>query len=214
MFSAMFIAASVGVAPERQGVASAMASTGSGPGAAVGLAMLVLLEGPDRGDLSGEAARIATANGIRLAVLAIAAGIAVTSGLLVALYARDHATVLSRSTGAMGVATARALIDWRLAVVVTAGPTRTSPGQPPSSVRCPRSSPRTSPAATTCSAPSPPREVAPSHRSVASTYRRRSRRPHGGGCGMPTWAEPRDSPGAKARASGPGLVGPGLARPP
>jgi hypothetical protein len=101
MFTAVFITASVGVAPERQGVASAMASTGSGLGAAVGLAILVLLAGPNRGDLSGEAARIATASGIQLAVLAIAAGIAVTSGLLVALYARDHATVPARSTGAM-----------------------------------------------------------------------------------------------------------------
>jgi len=50
----------------------------------------------------------------------------------------------------------------------------------------------------------------------------RSHRHTGGGHGSrtaegvvrPTRAEPRDSPGAKARASGPGLVGPGLARPP
>ena len=91
LFTAMFIAASTGVAPERQGVGSAVVSTGSGLGAAVGLAVLVLLADPGSDVVGDEALRIATAEGIRLAVFAISAGIAATAGLLVALFPREHA---------------------------------------------------------------------------------------------------------------------------
>jgi hypothetical protein len=99
MFTAMFIAASTGVAPDQQGVGSAMVSTGSGVGATVGLALLVLLADPGHGDLSGEAARIATANGIQLAVFAIAVGVAATQCLVIVLYPRDHARGPARPTG-------------------------------------------------------------------------------------------------------------------
>ena len=92
LFTAMFIAASTGVAPERQGVGSALVSTGSGLGAAVGLAVLVLLADPGSDVVGADAVRVATADGIRLAVFAIAAGIATTAGLLVAFFPREHAT--------------------------------------------------------------------------------------------------------------------------
>ncbi len=78
MFTAMFIAAATGVEPHRQGVASAIASTASGVGAAVGLALLVLLADPGTEPVGAEALRIATADGIRAAVYAIAAAIATT----------------------------------------------------------------------------------------------------------------------------------------
>ncbi len=83
VFTTMFIAAGTGVADRDQGVASAIASTGSGIGAALGLAVLVLVANADTADLDGEALRIATANGLSAAVLAVAAGIAAT--ILVAL---------------------------------------------------------------------------------------------------------------------------------
>jgi MFS family permease len=92
LFTAMFIAASTGVAPERQGVGSAVVSTGSGLGAAVGLAVLVLLADPGSDVVGDDALRVVTAEGIRLAVFAISAGIAATAGLLVALFPREHAT--------------------------------------------------------------------------------------------------------------------------
>ena len=61
VFTTMFIAAGTGVSDRDQGVASAIASTGSGVGAAVGLALLVL---------------VANAHGLSSAVLVVAAGIA------------------------------------------------------------------------------------------------------------------------------------------
>ena len=88
MFTAIFIAAATGVAPRRQGVASAIVSTGSGIGAAVGLALLVLLADPGPGDLDGEALRIATADGIRAAVYAIAVAIVATILIVLAAYPR------------------------------------------------------------------------------------------------------------------------------
>ena len=65
MFTAIFIAAATGVEPHQQGVASAIASTASGVGAAVGLALLVLLADPGTEPVGAEALRIATADGIR-----------------------------------------------------------------------------------------------------------------------------------------------------
>src|SRR5215510_10554764 len=78
VFTAMFIAAATGVSDREQGVASGIASTGSGVGAAIGLAILVLVANSGTGGLAGEALRIATAEGLRAAVLVVAAGIAVT----------------------------------------------------------------------------------------------------------------------------------------
>jgi EmrB/QacA subfamily drug resistance transporter len=62
VFTAMFIAAATGVSDREQGIASGLASTGSGVGAALGLAVLVLV----------------AQHGIRAAVLTVAAGIVLT----------------------------------------------------------------------------------------------------------------------------------------
>jgi hypothetical protein len=62
VFTAMFIAAATGVSDREQGIASGLASTGSGIGAALGLAVLVLV----------------AQHGIRAAVLTVAAGIVLT----------------------------------------------------------------------------------------------------------------------------------------
>ena len=86
VFTTMFIAASTGVADREQGVASSIASTSSSIGAAVGLALLVLIANSGTDGLAGEALRTATADGLRTAVLVVAAGIAATA--LVALNLR------------------------------------------------------------------------------------------------------------------------------
>jgi MFS family permease len=78
VFTAMLIAAATGVSDQDQGVASGIASTGSGVGAAIGLAMLVLVANSGTDGLTGEELRVATATGLRAAVLVVAAGIAVT----------------------------------------------------------------------------------------------------------------------------------------
>jgi MFS family permease len=88
VFTTMFIAASTGVSAHQQGVASGIASTSSGIGAAVGLAGLVLVANAGTADLASEALRVATAEGIRNAVFVIAAGIALT--LPIALRARTR----------------------------------------------------------------------------------------------------------------------------
>jgi MFS family permease len=83
VFTTMFIAAATGVSDQEQGVASGIASTGSGLGAAIGLAILVLVANSGTGGLTGEALRIAMADGLRAAVLVVAVGIGLT--ILVAL---------------------------------------------------------------------------------------------------------------------------------
>ena len=80
VFTAMFIAAATGVADGQQGIASGLASTGSGVGAAFGLAVLVLIANHGAGTTGG--AGLATAQGIRTAVFTVAVGIVLT--LLVA----------------------------------------------------------------------------------------------------------------------------------
>ena len=86
VFTTMFIAAGTGVADGEQGVASAIATTSTSLGAAVGLAVLVLVANAGTDGLHGEALRIATADGLSSAVLVVAAGIAATA--LVALNLR------------------------------------------------------------------------------------------------------------------------------
>lgn len=86
VFTTMFIAAATGVTDREQGVASGIVSTGSGIGAVVGLAVLVLVANSGTEGLRGEQLRTATAEGTRTAVFVIAAGILVT--LLVALNLR------------------------------------------------------------------------------------------------------------------------------
>lgn len=76
VFTAMFIAAGIGVADREQGVASSVASTSTSIGAAVGLALLVLVANSGTDGLEGESLRVATADGLRSAVLAVAGGIA------------------------------------------------------------------------------------------------------------------------------------------
>jgi MFS family permease len=78
VFTAMFIAAATGVTNREHGVASGIVSTGSGVGAVVGLAILVLLANSGTEGLVGEGLRVATAEGIRTATFAIAGGIVVT----------------------------------------------------------------------------------------------------------------------------------------
>jgi MFS family permease len=75
MFTAMFIAAGMGIPDRQQGVASGIVSTGAGVGAAVGLAVLVLIANAGTGGLGGEELRIATAQGIARSAYAIAGGI-------------------------------------------------------------------------------------------------------------------------------------------
>ena len=88
VFTAMFIAAGTGVSDRDQGVASAIVSTGSGVGAALGLAVLVLVANADTGGRSGEALRVATADGLSAAVPLVAGGIALTGLLALTLAPR------------------------------------------------------------------------------------------------------------------------------
>jgi MFS family permease len=89
-FTTIFIAAGTGVDEREHGVASGIASTAGGIGAAFGLALLVLVANSGTDDLTAEALRVATANGIGSAVLVIAGGIAAT--LPVALSLRPAPT--------------------------------------------------------------------------------------------------------------------------
>jgi MFS family permease len=86
VFTTMFIAAGTGVDDREQGVASGIASTSTSVGAAVGLALLVLVAASGTDELVGEPLRVATADGLSTAVLVIAAAIGVTA--LVALNLR------------------------------------------------------------------------------------------------------------------------------
>jgi MFS family permease len=97
VFTAMFIAAATGVPDRQQGVASGLASTGSGVGAAFGLAILVLIANHGAGDTGGDGPQVATAEGIRTAVLTVAAGIVLT--LLVASTLRPAAGPPPRDAG-------------------------------------------------------------------------------------------------------------------
>jgi MFS family permease len=90
VFTAMFIAAGLGVADREQGVAASVASTSTSIGAAVGLALLVLVANAGTDGLEGEALRIATADGLSSAVLVVAGGIAAIA--ILALTLRSGAT--------------------------------------------------------------------------------------------------------------------------
>jgi EmrB/QacA subfamily drug resistance transporter len=79
VFTAMFIAAGLDVQDRDQGVAAGLASTSTSIGAALGLALLVLVANAGPDDLAGEALRADTANGLSNAVLVISAGIALTA---------------------------------------------------------------------------------------------------------------------------------------
>ncbi|MGF1430223.1 MFS transporter [Kitasatospora sp. LaBMicrA B282] len=79
IFTTMFAAASTGVDPYDQGIASGIVSTGQQVGSAVGLAILVAISNSGTKGLAGEALRTATNHGLRTAVLVAVAGM----GLLV-----------------------------------------------------------------------------------------------------------------------------------
>jgi EmrB/QacA subfamily drug resistance transporter len=91
VFTTMFIAAGTGVSDREQGVASGIVSTGGGVGAAVGLAVLVIVANSGTNGHTGEALRIATADGLGAAVLVAAAGIALTVLVALALGAGGRA---------------------------------------------------------------------------------------------------------------------------
>ncbi|KOT33133.1 MFS transporter [Streptomyces caelestis] len=82
-YTLMFGAATVGIDPMEQGIASGWASTTQQIGGAVGLAVLVAVANSGLEGLTGEALRSATTDGLRTAVYIAAAGIALT--VLVAL---------------------------------------------------------------------------------------------------------------------------------
>lgn len=96
VFTAMFIAAATGIADRDQGVASGVASTASGIGAALGLAILVLIATAGTDGMSGDRLRRATADGISTSLFYVAGGIAIT--LVIAILTRcptsHHATGL------------------------------------------------------------------------------------------------------------------------
>jgi MFS family permease len=89
MFTAIFIAAATGVPDREQGVASGIVSTGQGIGAAVGLAILVLVANGFTPHLVGEDLRVATAQGIARSAYAIAGGIALTLLIVIAPSSRE-----------------------------------------------------------------------------------------------------------------------------
>jgi MFS family permease len=93
VFTTMFIAAGTGVSDREQGVASGIASTSTSVGAAVGLALLVLVANANTEGATGEALRVATADGIAAAVLVVAGAIVATA--LVALNLRPVAVAPS-----------------------------------------------------------------------------------------------------------------------
>jgi EmrB/QacA subfamily drug resistance transporter len=88
-YTLMFGAATVGIDPSEQGIASGWASTTQQIGGAVGLAILVAIANSHLDGLSGQALRSATNDGLRTAVLIAAGGIALTA--LVALGLRKPA---------------------------------------------------------------------------------------------------------------------------
>lgn len=90
VFTTMYIAAATGISDREQGIASGIASTGSGIGASLGLAMLVLVANAGIDGLSGEELRIASADGISTAVLVAAGGIVLTLLIALTLPPRPH----------------------------------------------------------------------------------------------------------------------------
>lgn len=83
IFPAMFNAAGSGVSPAEQGTASGMANTAMQVGAGAGLAVLVGVANAGLDGLTGEALRVATADGLGVAAYVAAAGSLV--GVLAAL---------------------------------------------------------------------------------------------------------------------------------
>src|SRR5262245_13807958 len=112
VFTVMFIAASTGVTDWEQGVASGIVSTAAGVGAAVGLAVLVLVANAGTHRLPGGDLRVATAGGIRAAVFTIAGGIVVTLLVTLALRASAHHNRTPRPQNPAGQAGRRMQRNW------------------------------------------------------------------------------------------------------
>ena len=89
IFTTMFIAAATGVSDRQQGVASGIVSTGSGIGAVVGLALLVLIANLGTEGLEGEALRTATADGISRVAYTIACGVTLTLIIVIGFRSRS-----------------------------------------------------------------------------------------------------------------------------
>lgn len=92
MFTAIFIAAATGIPDRQQGLASGMVSTSQGIGAAIGLAVLVLVANITGSEAIGEGVRIATERGTARVAYAIAAGILLTLLVVAAFNARKPET--------------------------------------------------------------------------------------------------------------------------
>jgi hypothetical protein len=71
----MWIAAASGVSHDEQGVASGMASTMLNVGNAIGMAVLIAIANRHVGGLTGDALKVAVADGIQVAFWLAAAGI-------------------------------------------------------------------------------------------------------------------------------------------
>src|SRR5204863_9011599 len=104
VFTTMFIAAATGVDDDEQGVASGIVSTSTSIGAAVGLALLVLVATSGTDGLAGEPSA-PTADGLSTALLVIAAVIAAT--VLVALNLRPDSREPAGSPCPRGITAAR-----------------------------------------------------------------------------------------------------------
>ncbi|WP_348640729.1 MFS transporter [Mesorhizobium sp. AA22] len=75
VWTAMWIAAASGVSHDEQGVASGMASTMLNVGNAIGMVVLIAIANRNVGGLTGDALKIAVADGIQVAFWLAAAGI-------------------------------------------------------------------------------------------------------------------------------------------
>jgi MFS family permease len=93
MFTAVFIAAATGVPDRQQGVASGIVSTGQGIGAAVGLALLVLVANAATSGLVSDHLRFASAEGIARSAYAIAGGILLTLLIVIACPRKERDAV-------------------------------------------------------------------------------------------------------------------------
>jgi MFS family permease len=99
LFTTMFIAAATGVPDREQGVASGVVSTGSGIGAVVGLALLVLIANHGTEGLQDEALRVAAAEGISRATYTIASGMMLTLIIVVSFRHRSYGQTGIGSSG-------------------------------------------------------------------------------------------------------------------
>ena len=101
IFTTMFIAAATGVSDRQQGVASGIVSTGSGIGAVVGLALLVLIANLGTEGLEGEALRMATADGISRVAYTIACGVVLTLIIVIGFRSRSDGQTRIGNSGEM-----------------------------------------------------------------------------------------------------------------